>query len=97
MPVQRFRTSGRNGLDWLRFVGAGFELAGITLLFVLIGVGFDKWHGNARHLGTALGSMLGFSLGMVRFIVIAMQVNRAKTPPMRDASAADAEKKPPEH
>ena len=97
MPVPRFTTSRRNGLDWLRFVGAGFELAAITLLFVSIGIGFDKWHGNARHLGTALGSMLGFSLGMVRFIVIAMQVNRAKTPSMRDVSDPDAEKKPPDH
>lgn len=97
MPVQRFTTSGRSGLDWLRFVGAGLELAAITLLFVSIGIGFDKWHGNARHLGTALGSMLGFSLGMVRFIVIAMQVNRAKTPSMRDVSDPDAEKKPPDH
>jgi len=97
MPVPRFTTSGRNGLDWLRFVGAGFELAGITLLFVLIGVGFDKWYGNARHLGTALGSMFGFSLGMVRFIVIAMQVNRAKTHSTRDLSGPDAEQKPPDH
>lgn len=97
MPVPRFRTAGRNGLGWLRFVGAGFELATLTLLFALVGLGFDKWHGNARHLGTGLGSMLGFSLGMVRFIVSAMQANRASTPPIRETDAPGVERKPPDH
>jgi len=56
----------------MRFLGAGLELSGITLGFAAVGFGLDRWLGNDRLLATGLVTLLGFSLGMVRFVVIAM-------------------------
>ena len=51
-----------------RFVGLGTELAGFTLVFAGLGYLMDKFGQNPKPYGTALGALIGFSLGMVRFI-----------------------------
>ena len=60
-----------DGAPWGRFVGAGLELAGFTLCFAGLGFGIDKWLGNKRLVGTALVTLVGFSLAMARFVVLA--------------------------
>ena len=51
-----------------RFVGLGTELAGFTLVCAGLGYLMDQIGQNPKPYGTALGAMIGFSLGMVRFI-----------------------------
>lgn len=66
-PVVKFSEKAQ----WARFVGAGLELAGLTLCFAGLGYGVDKWMGNERLVVTALVTLVGFSLGMVRFVLLA--------------------------
>ncbi|WP_442507562.1 AtpZ/AtpI family protein [Novipirellula sp. SH528] len=54
---------------WLRFVGLGMELAGITLLFAGVGYWIDAWRNHDQMYATALSTMVGFGLAMTRFIV----------------------------
>jgi F0F1-type ATP synthase assembly protein I len=51
-----------------RFVGMGTELAGFTLVVAGLGYLLDRIGQNPKPYGTALGALIGFSLGMVRFI-----------------------------
>ena len=60
---------------WARFAGAGFELAGISFLFGLGGYALDRWLGNTKPLATAVATLIGFSLGLLRFIILASQEN----------------------
>ena len=53
--------------------GMGFELAGTT--FVLAGLGHlvDRYFGADNSIGFALGGLVGFVLGMLRFIMKALR------------------------
>ncbi len=62
---------------WHRFIGAGIELASFAVVATLAGYGFDRWLNNDRLLFTAICGMVGFALGMVRFIVLANRANRS--------------------
>ncbi len=61
---------------WHRFIGAGIELAAFALVATAAGYGLDRWLGHERPLATAFCGLTGFSLGMVRFIVLASRANR---------------------
>ena len=70
-PVEEDRVSPAspwNQSAVFRFVGLGTELAGFTLVCAGQGYLMDQIGQNPKPYGTALGAMIGFSLGMVRFI-----------------------------
>lgn len=52
----------------LRFVGLGTELAGFTLVFAGIGHLLDNGLQTSKPYASALAALVGFTLGMVRFI-----------------------------
>ncbi len=52
----------------LRLAGLGTELAGITLAFMGVGYLVDSVRGHDTGYATALGTLIGFTLGMIRFI-----------------------------
>lgn len=68
---------------WVRLTGAGLELAMTTLALGAIGVAADQWVQTTRPVFAALAGLAGFSLGMVRFIRLAISVSAAQ----RDADA----------
>jgi hypothetical protein len=70
------KTPGKSTRSWARFAGAGLELAAFAFVFAWLGYVIDGRLGNQRLIVTALGALIGFSLGLVRFIVFAAQVNR---------------------
>jgi len=51
----------------------GAELAGTTLVLAGLGYLFDHYRGGNSSVGLAIGGFLGFSLGMYRFILKALQ------------------------
>lgn len=51
-----------------RFVGLGMELAGFTLVLAGLGYWVDSNLHLAKPFATALGALIGFTVGMVRFI-----------------------------
>jgi len=59
----------------MRFVGAGLELSGISLLFAAVGFGLDRWLGDDRLIATAIAVLVGFTLGMIRFVMMASGAN----------------------
>lgn len=70
------RSSGDRAIPWAKFAGAGLELAVFTFAFALVGYAIDQWVDGSKLVGTAIAALVGFSLGLFRFIVIAAQVNR---------------------
>ena len=56
-----------------RFIGMGMALAGFTLFVAGIGYVIDSFSENPKPFGTAFGALIGFTLGMVRFIRQAKQ------------------------
>lgn len=58
-----------------RFVGLGTELSGFTLVFAGIGHLIDRSGDYSKPYATALGALIGFSLGMIRFIWQVQQSN----------------------
>ena len=52
----------------LRLVGLGTELAGFTLVTMALAYGLASALSLDTRLATALGALIGFTLGMVRFI-----------------------------
>jgi hypothetical protein len=60
----------------LRFAGAGLELAGSTIVLATLGYWLDRKLGNATPIAMALGGLLGFAAGMLRFVRLAMDVSR---------------------
>jgi F0F1-type ATP synthase assembly protein I len=52
----------------LRFAGLGTELATYTLVCAGIGYLIDSARGHEKSYVTAFGTLIGFTLGMVRFI-----------------------------
>ena len=54
--------------NWMRFAGMGIELASYTLSIAGVGYLIDQSRGHVRPVCTALGTLIGFSFGMFRFI-----------------------------
>ena len=61
---------------WMRFAGLGMELAGYTVALMGIGYAIDTNRGHVKPLCTAIGTLIGFSFGMFRFIQQASKANR---------------------
>ncbi len=57
----------------MKFSGLGMELAGATLGVAAIGYLVDRYRGQTEGYGVAAGALIGFTLGMYRFIQKAMQ------------------------
>ncbi|NND99037.1 MAG: AtpZ/AtpI family protein [Pirellulaceae bacterium] len=53
---------------WMKFAGLGIELSSITLGCAGIGYLVDHLYGNPKPFGAALGTLIGFTFGMYRFI-----------------------------
>lgn len=53
--------------------GMGFELAGTTVAIAGIGYLADRYFGGERSFGFAIGGLIGFGLGMFRFILKALR------------------------
>lgn len=60
-----------------QMVGAGFELAGFTIIPALIGLAIDRWIQSETAYLSAFGSLFGFIAGMIHFI---RQANSLQTP-----------------
>ncbi len=52
----------------MRLLGLGTELAGFTIVVMGIGYAVDSARGHETRYATALGALIGFTLGMIRFI-----------------------------
>jgi F0F1-type ATP synthase assembly protein I len=61
-------SSSGSSRPWLRFVGLGLELATFTLLFTGIGYWVDSGRQHETPYATAAGALIGFVLGMIRFV-----------------------------
>ena len=53
--------------------GMGFELAGTTIALAGLGHLVDRYVGGDRSIGFAFGGLIGFGLGMFRFIMKALR------------------------
>ena len=62
------------------FAAAGLELAGLAVVFAAFGYGIDRWLENTKPFGTGLAGLVGFSLGMVRFVLLANRANSSQKP-----------------
>ena len=62
--------------SWMRFAGMGVELASYTLAMTAIGYAIDRYFENEKGIGVALGTLIGFSFGMFRFIQRAGRASR---------------------
>lgn len=62
--------------DSLRFAGAGLELAGSTIVLATLGYWLDRKLGNVTPIAMALGGLIGFAAGMLRFVRLAIEVSR---------------------
>ncbi len=65
--------AGRDQRVWLRFAGLGIELATSTLLFAGIGYLVDWMLALPKSYATAAGTLVGFTIGMIRFIQQALK------------------------
>ena len=63
---------------WVRLSGAGMELAFITIAFGAAGALIDSQTQLARPVCSAIGGLIGFSLGMVRFIRLATSISETQ-------------------
>ena len=70
------RQRGMIPQESLRFAGAGLELAGSTIVLATLGYWLDRKLGNATPIAMALGGLLGFAAGMLRFVRLAIDVSR---------------------
>jgi F0F1-type ATP synthase assembly protein I len=66
----------RDRMQAFRFVGWGMELAGFTLVFAGVGYFVDSTLQLPKSYATAAGTLLGFTIGMIRFIQQALQVTQ---------------------
>ena len=80
-------TSTHSSRSWMRYAGLGIELASFTLGCTAIGYFVDQWLGNATPIGTAFGTLIGFSFGMFRFIQRALNSNAIQANPTEVNSA----------
>jgi F0F1-type ATP synthase assembly protein I len=58
-------------LNTLRFVGLGSELAAYTLVLAGFGYWIDSARQHTKPYATAIGALIGFTLGMIRVIQVA--------------------------
>ena len=61
---------------WMPLAGAGLELATAVLAGLAIGWAVDRYLVGGGTVGTALGLIGGFVLGMVRFVRRATTITR---------------------
>ena len=54
---------------WLRLAGLGMELATFTLVCTGFGYWVDSYRQHATPYGSAAGALIGFALGMIRFVI----------------------------
>lgn len=81
---------------WIRLSGAGLELAFITIVFGAIGAAIDRHLQSARPICSAIGGLLGFTLGMIRFIRLATSIsNRQRQIEQNQPSDNKPDEKPP--
>ncbi|MCO8124803.1 hypothetical protein NHH03_23905 [Stieleria sp. TO1_6] len=78
---------------WMRLTGAGMELAFITIALGWLGSLVDANQQTARPVFAALCGLVGFALGMVRFIRLAVSVSKQQ----RDAEQRSRAGKPDAH
>ncbi len=64
---------GGKSKPWMRLVGLGTELATFTLVIAGLGYVLDWYRQHETPYGLAGGTLIGFILGMTRFIMQAMQ------------------------
>lgn len=75
-PVAQSPDTGKTpAAPWIRLTGAGLELAMVAIVFGAIGYAIDHLVGSERQFFAALVGLLGFALGMIRFIRLAMAVS----------------------
>ena len=60
---------------WVRLSGAGMELALITIAFGAAGALADHQLNLQRPIASAVAGLIGFSLGMIRFIRLATRIS----------------------
>jgi hypothetical protein len=74
------KTDGRkaSAAPWARLSGAGLELAFITIALGAIGAVIDQQLQSPRPVCSALGGLLGFGLGMIRFIRLATSISKTQ-------------------
>ncbi len=60
--------------------GSGLQLAGSTLAVAMLGYALDHYLQTKRPIATGLGAVIGFSLGLFRFIVIASRMSHEDRP-----------------
>ncbi len=69
-------TDGASGKRiWMRLSGAGLELAAITLVLGAIGAFLDRKLMLEKPLCSAAGGLVGFTLGLIRFIRLASSLS----------------------
>ncbi len=103
-PDQRQQpTSGAPGTArgrspvWIRLSGAGLELAFITIVFGAIGAAIDRHLQSARPTCSAIGGLLGFTFGMIRFIRLATSISNLQRQIEQSQPSDDKpDAKPPE-
>ncbi len=64
-------------------------MAAFAFVFAWLGYVIDGWLSNQKLIATAIGALIGFSLGLVRFIVFATRVNRQSPDSAVDAASQD--------
>ncbi len=69
---------GGESVSWMRFSGAGVELALITIAFGAVGAWADCWWNLQRPVCSALAGLVGFTLGMIRFIRLALAASESE-------------------
>ncbi|QEF97326.1 Putative F0F1-ATPase subunit (ATPase_gene1) [Stieleria maiorica] len=84
------RTARGQAPVWIRMAGAGLELAFITIVFGAIGAAIDRQLQAARPVCSAIGGLLGFTLGMIRFIRLATSTSNLQRQIETSGSAAQA-------
>ncbi len=74
-----------------RFAGAGLELGGMALAVAAIGYAIDRHYQHTTLVATAIGTLIGFSAGMYRFIRQATAASRPSTNHHANHRATDAD------
>lgn len=61
---------------WLPLLGSGLELATATIAGLAIGYAIDRWAIGGGSIATVSGLVIGFVLGMIRFVRRATQITK---------------------
>lgn len=68
---------------------AGLELAVAVLVGLGLGYGVDWMRGGQRPVGLGIGALVGFGLGMVRFIIRANQTTQRYSEPSNEPPSSN--------